>query len=239
MHTRLWLCLTLLTAPAFGAEVLVLGFVDYPPYSRPSPEGAQGLAFDRLIPLFRELGFELRPLLQPTYARAVLSLREGRIDGLVPASRHPERDAVAEFSRPLFPNSWVWVLRPRSLHRSPGAVFGSDTALASNRPPGPLGALLGSNQYSWMLEQGFGDVQGLSDLSAGLRMVREGRLGAVLTARGVAEALTPDPGALEFIHHSDRPLGLYLSRRFLNRHPGLMNRLNARLPPLSLPGARE
>ncbi len=152
-------------------------------------------------------------------------VRTGKADGFFLARISDTMDEYAVASNPLALEKWVWV--------SP--AIKSDDPRVSRRPkPGDfstVGAILGSNEAEWLLEQGYTDVMRVPSIASLVGQVAAGRVEYALVDKHSFEfarkelQLTADKFRMQFERYV--PLVVYFSKHYVATFPRLLDDLNA------------
>ena len=152
-------------------------------------------------------------------------VRTGKADGFFLARISDAMDEYAVASNTLALEKWVWV--------SP--AIKSDDPRFSRRPkPGDfstVGAILGSNEAEWLLEQGYTDVMRVPSIASLVGQVAAGRVEYVLVDKHSFEIarkelqLTADKFRMQFERYV--PLVVYFSKHYVATFPRLLDDLNA------------
>jgi len=152
-------------------------------------------------------------------------VRTGKADGFFLARISDAMDEYAVASNPLALEKWVWV--------SP--AIKSDDPRVSRRPkPGDfstVGAILGSNEAEWLLEQGYTDVMRVPSIASLVAQVAAGRVEYALVDKHSFEfarkelQLTADKFRMQFERYV--PLVVYFSKHYVATFPRLLDDLNA------------
>ena len=152
-------------------------------------------------------------------------VRTGKADGFFLARISDAMDEYAVASNPLALEKWVWV--------SP--AIKSDDPRVSRRPkPGDfstVGAILGSNEAEWLLEQGYTDVMRVPSIASLVGQVAAGRVEYALVDKHSFEIarkelkLNADKFRVQFERYV--PLVVYFSKHYVATFPRLLDDLNA------------
>jgi len=151
-------------------------------------------------------------------------VRTGKADGFFLARISDAMDEYAVASNPLALEKWVWVSRP----------IKSDDPRAGRRPkPGDfstIGAILGSNEAEWLLEQGYTDVMRVPSIASLVSQVAAGRVDYALVDKHSFEfarkelQLGPNKFTIQFERYV--PLVVYFSKRYVAKFPDRLEELN-------------
>ena len=212
-----------------AAQPLHLLTQEQAPYTMQLAGGSQaGLALDTVRCAFGRLGLpaEIR---FAAWARAQRRVENGEGDGYFPASRNAERDGLSQWFGPVAPQQWRWYLRRDSR---------LDPLAPGFREYARVGAYAGSNMLHWLQEQHYQVTVSPPEHDQMLDVLLAGRADAVLAANLAMDKLLAQRGAagkVRSVLAQDKPLGLYLSHRFMAQQPaafaGKLQRALARCQP--------
>lgn len=167
-------------------ESVVLGMGAFPPYLVYGEAGPTGLAVSLAADLFPEIGLRL-VLRDMPFARALQEARSGGVEGLLLASRLPEREAYLAFTPPVF-------CEYRDLFVRRGEEFDWRQTIAGKTIGVGQGLNYGPMFQSWIDARLITPVP-LSNMSQLLEVLARGRFDAALISRSEADtllALQPD-----------------------------------------------
>lgn len=196
---------------------------DWPPYAAHTSHGdVDGLAITPVRCALEDMRVAHRIEIRP-WARAQAEAKEGRAQGFFPASRSNARDVWASLSDPVAHQNWVWILRADDM---------SDPNADAFRRHRTVSTAFGSNMHAWLNQENFRLVAAPYDVASALRLVVEGRSDAVLANEQVARRQLAQLGLERHVRqtlHSERPLGLYVTKAYLATAPGFLEAFNDRL----------
>ncbi|MCP4594897.1 ABC transporter substrate-binding protein [Neptuniibacter sp.] len=206
----------------------------FKPYTYFEDGEFKGIGVEKIEQVFAELEVEYTLTLAPNYGRAVDELKKGRVDGLFLASENEERNAVAEFSSPIMINRWSWFLAQGSdLHPSQ-ENFKQEAQIATH---------LNTNTHKWLSRNGYNVGYAPSDTLALPRTLHKKRISAVFLAELVFIESSKELGLSEddFIQVVEiaKPFGIYISKAYLEHHPGFMQRLNTAIEVIQTEQAED
>ena len=222
-HLPLLLCWLFLAAGTLSVSAqtkIHLTVPDYPPYTSVENGRAAGAGVDIMKSLLTEISVDFVLSTAPNHGRAFQQLKNGASDGFFMASRHPERDAYAEFSRPILPNRWGWfVLKEKS-----GDMDVRSPRFKRNRS---VGTMPNTNQHDWLRQQDYRWITAADTPEQLVQQLELRRIEAVFTAEHVFLGATDTPSKFRFLPEKRWDLGLYVSKDYLKRNPDFLTRLNA------------
>ncbi len=203
------------------AQPLRLVYPDYPPYTNNSDEhqAVGNVLLDRIM---QSMGQDYQARMVPNYKRALSEVEHGKADGLFLASQNNQRDHIAEFSKPLLYNNWSWFFRYDTYLDPYSDNFRGQAKVAS---------IEGTNTHIWLLKNHYRvmgkqhSVQKLAQMLFDLK-----RIEAAFLSADVFKESSDHPNLVsgEYIEvvQSARPIGIYISKSYLAKHPDFMRRLN-------------
>lgn len=180
----------LLAAPALQAQArppdsrhpdsIVMGMGAFPPYLVYGEAGPTGLAVSLAADLFPEIGLRL-VLRDMPFARALQEARSGHVEGVLLASRFPERESHLAFTPPVF-------CEYRDLFVRRGEEFDWRHTIAGKTIGVGQGLNYGPMFQSWIDARLITPVP-LTNMSQLLEVLARGRFDAALISRSEADAL--------------------------------------------------
>lgn len=209
----LWLAVGCAPALALAATPLHLLTQAQDPYAVQLASGAQaGLAVEAVRCALDSLALPAKVQFV-AWARAQRRVESGEADGYFPASRNPQRDSLSQWFGPVAPQQWRWYLRRDSR---------MDPLAPGFREYARVGAYAGSNMLAWLQAQHYQVTVSPPEHDQMLDVLLAGRADAVLAADQAMDKLVAQRGAANRVRSvlaQDKPLGLYLSHRFLAQQP--------------------
>ena len=211
---------TPLVGHAAGA-LLRLTTHELPPYSfrEGTDQRLRGVAVEVVDCVLSRIGRPYEVQVLP-WARAQKLVQNGEADGFFAASRNAEREAYGVQSAIIADQQWRWYLM---------AGNPSDPLAADFRDKATVGSFIGANMLDWLREKGYRVQASPPTTEALLKMLRAGRIDAILANNLVMEQLIREQGLegrLRSVLQEDKPLGVYFSKTFLARNPGFLERFN-------------
>jgi ABC-type amino acid transport substrate-binding protein len=204
-------------------DFLILQTNLHPPYQELQNGILSGYSVSVLNCVFDRLGIGYGLAIAPRQRNREM-VRTGRADGFFLARISEAMDEYAVATNPLALEKWVWVSRP----------IKSDDPRAGRRPkPGDfstIGAILGSNEAEWLLEQGYTDVMRVPSIASLVSQVAAGRVDYALVDKHSFEfarkelQLGPNKFTMQFERYV--PLVVYFSKRYVAKFPDRLEELN-------------
>jgi ABC-type amino acid transport substrate-binding protein len=204
-------------------DFLILQTNLHPPYQELQNGILSGYSVSVLNCVFDRLGIGYGLAIAPRQRNREM-VRTGRADGFFLARISEAMDEYAVATNPLALEKWVWVSRP----------IKSDDPRAGRRPkPGDfstIGAILGSNEAEWLLEQGYTDVMRVPSIASLVSQVAAGRVDYALVDKHSFEFARKELqlGSNKFTMQFERyvPLVVYFSKRYVAKFPDRLEELN-------------
>ncbi|WOD12411.1 transporter substrate-binding domain-containing protein [Pseudomonas sp. NyZ704] len=216
-------CWAVAVAPATAADTLRLNTDIFPPYQVSEGETLSGTSVDALECIFKTLRQPYSVRVMP-WQRAIHEVGQGRADGFFSAANMQRANRFAALSAPLALEKWYWYSnRPDTAEL---AAVGGDSKLR-------IGAVRGSNQLAWLLENGYAVEQQVSSTEQLFKLLDMGRIDTFLAdQRTLRTVLTKLPPAMRpeyerFQQYST--LGVYFSKAFLDNNRGFLQRFNQQI----------
>ena len=159
-----------------------------------------------------------------SWKRAQVLVERGTADGFFLASQSQERDEFAVLSEMVMEQRWTWFFREGDTIRPDKPGFKSTAR---------LGGLLGSNMTRWLEDAGYNVIAHPTRDDRLVELLLRGRIDAFLQNHLSGEREVSRSAEQHRILSADfrrKPLGVYFSKIFLARHPGLLKSFNAHLP---------
>lgn len=216
------MALSLVAVPAAtAADTVRMTTQEWSPYQLLENGTLGGHAVDAVECVMESIGTSYTMDVLP-WARAQLLVQEGQADAFFAASASAKRDAYATISEPIAPQVWGWY------HLKGNSVDVEDKDNTA------VGVQLGSNMASWLDTNGYKAVTKLPVSGDLIRVLKAGRVEAVLSNQLAFEddlaAAGESPDQFSSVEHSNRPLGVYFSNTFLAANPGFLDKFNAAVP---------
>lgn len=204
-----------LVALTTQAKPIILNTDVSPPYQIRTPEGLEGSSVRTLECVFESMqqNYEIKIL---PWERAIYEVEKNRADGFFSATQMPRAEPYATLSAPLALEKWYW-------------YSNTDSAVQPTARP-RTGAIRGSNQLAWLLEQGIEVDQVVGNTEQLLQLLDRGRIDRFLADQSTLRTVLTQqpvqlrPGFEQFYKYAT--LGVYFSNRLLARDPDLLQRFN-------------
>ena len=205
------------SVPAVQAAPLILNTDHFPPYQIRTSQGLEGSSVLALQCVFNALqqAYEIKVM---PWERAIHEVEKNRADGFFSATRMPRAEPYATLSAPLALEKWYW-------------YSNTDPASAHLGASGPrIGAIRGSNQLAWLLEQGIEVDQLVGTNEQLLKLLDRGRIDRFLADRRTLRteltkhSVNMRPRFEQFYKYAT--LGVYFSNSLLAREPTLLEQFN-------------
>jgi polar amino acid transport system substrate-binding protein len=182
-----------------------------------------GVAVDRVRCVFEKMGVPVEIQVYP-WERAQRHVTMGLADGFFAASQKDTRDQCCVMTLEIADQRWNWYLLKDNPLNPMDDSF-KDTA--------SVGGFLGANMLTWMQENDYRVEAKPKDTEGLLKMLLENRVDAVMANNFVMDALLEKYGAADKVKvylNQNKPLYVYVSKKFISSRPGFIERFNNLLP---------
>lgn len=206
--------------PVYGFDELRLLITEFAPYTYEGNGAVRGTGAQALQKVLSLSGVPYSSVVVSSLETAVSETRAGSADGFFPAAARPDRDTFAVFSGPLLIHRWTWFLPAGSTYNPRKASF---------KPYARVGTLRHSAVHTWLRNNGY-RISGMpSTAEALVVMLKKGTVNTVLMPEAeflqALEAAGEKPGRYRMVVLFETPLGLYISKAYLERNPGAMEKI--------------
>ncbi len=194
----------------------------FKPFTYLEENQLKGVGIERVTTLFQELNIPITFSVVPNYGRAVEDVRQNKYDGFFLATQNDERDSIAIFSHPIMMNKWCWfTLLDQEL-----------TPLSPQfKQNAQVSTVLNTNTHKWLKKNQYNISFATNDKSAILRLLIAKKVDAIFIAEEVFLQLLRDQGvprsSVQSFTQSQKPFGLYLSRKKAAQNPDLIRQINS------------
>ncbi|HPI94346.1 MAG TPA: transporter substrate-binding domain-containing protein [Deltaproteobacteria bacterium] len=206
--------------PLLGFSEVRLLIPEFRPYTYEGNGTVQGTGVHALQEIFKKSGVPYTSVVVSSYDMAISETRSGNADGFFPAARKAGRDAFAVFTGPVLHHRWTWFL-------TAGSTYNPDKA--SFKPYGRVGTLQNSAMHAWLKSNGY-RVTGLPASAAALIvMLKKDSINAILMPEAEFIQVIDEAGEkidqYRLVVQFDTPLGMYLSKAYIERNPGALEKI--------------
>ncbi len=201
---------------------------EFRPYTHEADGTLQGAGMDRLHQVMKDAGIPCSFILVSSTGFAEAETRKERADGFFPVIKSSDRDAFASYFGPVVTYRWCWYLLAESTF---------NPSLPSFKPYARSGSLQNSRTLQWLRDKGY-RVTGIPASTAALL--------TMLDNRKVNSILIPEPDFEQALSENrassekyrrvvlfESPLGIYLSKAYLDRNPGAPERMASAIARLA------
>lgn len=217
----------MLTSFAAKSDKLKIGYPEFKPYTYTLNGEAKGNGIEFFSALAEKLSLDLEWVPVETHGNGFARLNRNVIDAVLLATQNSNRDQLGQFSAPIASNIWSWFLLKRP---------GKDYQALVNDKEIKVGTLKNTNTHNWLLENDYHAVAATNDLTAMLRQIHNNRIQAIFISERVLKSKlkTLKLGTKGFYIHRqvEKPLGAYISHRYLDRNPNFLSKLNQQIKKL-------
>ncbi len=206
---------------AFSVEKITLTTQDWAPYQVFNNGVLSGHAVDVVSCALKKMKQPYEIEVYP-WRRAQRMVELELADGFFTASQNEERDKYATISAVVAEQHWNWYLLKESPLNPNDASF---------KKQAKVGAMLGSNMYSWLKNNGYNLSGSSINTDALISDLLDKRYDAVLAndqvAKNIMKELDMIEGEFKIHKYKNKPLGVYWSNKFLAKRPGFLSKFNA------------
>jgi hypothetical protein len=206
---------------------------EFRPYTYEKDGALQGAGIEAIQRILKESRIPYSFVMVSGYDLAVSQTRSGNADGFFPAVCKADRDSFAAFSGPVIVHRWTWFLPAGSTLNPVKASF---------KAYARVGTVQNSDTHAWLRKTGF-SITGLPRSPEALPvMMGKGTINSILLNEAVfLQALEsgkekPDPYRKVVLFET--PLGMYISRAYLERNPGAMESISRAMEKLLRTGGK-
>lgn len=213
---------TAFAQPASPPQILDLTVPEFRPLTYSENGEIKGVGTRQVTQALDNMKWPYTISIVPNYGRAIAEVTVGRSDGFFLASESSERNAIASMSEPLLINHWSWFYRK------------DDLELDSEhfRKNGKIGTILNTNTHHWLIENGYHVEHATADSIHMVKLLEKDRLDAVFAAEPIVlNAMGRYNKTMSFNQRIEisQPMGIYISKRYLAKHPHFMEMLNRQI----------
>lgn len=206
--------------PLHGFNELRLLIPEFRPYTYEGNGSVQGTGMQFLQKVLKESGVPYSSIVVSSYEMAVSETKTGKADGFFPAAARTDRDSFAVFAGPILYHRWTWFLPADSTYNPDKASF---------KPYARVGTLQHSAMHTWLKDNGY-RIGGLpSTAEALIVMLKKETINTILMPEAeflhALEAAGGKPGQYRMVVQFETPLGLYISKVYLEKNPGVLQKI--------------
>lgn len=213
--------ITLVAGAADAAQKVRFMTQEWEPYNFTKDGQPVGVSVATVKCIAAKIGVDAEIVIRP-WVRAQAMVKDGEADAFFAASESPERNQFAVISKPISPQVWGWYM-PKGSSKDP-----------SSPADLKVGVVIGSAMEKFLTEKGYTVSQKLNATTPLVKLLESGRVDAVLANTLVFEEAMADAkvekDAFQLKEHSNRPLGVYFSKTFIDANPGFLDKFNAAIP---------
>lgn len=181
---------------------------NFKPYTYQEGVEIKGVGVDQVRALFKKLHTPITLSIVPNYGRAVEEVRSGRYDGFFLATRNSERDAFADFTKPLLINNWCWFYLKESSVTPDDETFKEFATIATQ---------INTNTHKWLKDEGYTVTYATKELNHMMPLLLQKKVDAIFIAQEVFIQLSKEQGVDTSLFsckiESQREFGIYLSNK--------------------------
>lgn len=205
---------------ALANDRMVLLCDDRPPFHYINAEGKiDGYAAKAIQCSLEKMGYAYEIRIVP-WKRAQAETKWGSAHSFFAASRNATRDEYAQLSRIIIDQHWSWLTLKTS---------GIEPASDSFKEKARTGSWLGSNSMEWLKKNNYKIDQAPVTAEQLVRQLLSGRIDAAFASDVILHEVVDKIGVkdqVRIIKQVHRPWGVYISKKFLEKHSGFMEKFN-------------
>jgi len=207
------------TSHAQKYEDIIFGVPNFKPFTYSENGQLKGDAIIKVKEALEQVDVSYRIEQYETYTALIKALKGNDIQGFFLATKNPERDKYARFSKAVDYNNWAWFYP-----KGKGISFKSSEFKHS----AVIGTVQKTNTYRWLVRQGY---QAIGEKRENLpSLLISGSLSAVFMAEKVFEDACKDqninPDLFNKKIEQQRDFGIYISKQYLLNQPDFLDNLN-------------
>lgn len=216
----LWVVLWIISLSAQSKELLRLSSSQYPAQQLMVNGNVSSQSVDILACVLEKMDQQYRITTLP-WGRAIKDLKQDASDGIFTAAPSAELNAIATMSAPFALEKWHWYFLPQHKQTS----FSLHNKV--------IGVVRSSNVDAWLKQRGLTATIEVNSVEQLIRMLLKGRIDVFLEDEfkvvNQLERLHIPLDAMEANFSHYMPLGVYFSKRLLQRTPNFMAQFNQAL----------
>lgn len=214
----LLICL-LFTSLSHGQDTLRLGVPILKPFTYLENDEFKGTAIAPIKTALENSGIKYKWVYIENYSLLLKAVRSDTIDGFFVATKNVERDKYAKFSKPIFIDHYSWFI----LKDAPFKLDSNDFKLNAR-----IGAIVKTNSHRLTIRRGYQVYGQPAELLA--QQFTSGTLDAVFATQASfsyeLDAINFSKKKYTITQDSERPFGIYISKKYLGRFPDTLNNIN-------------
>lgn len=181
----------------------------------------KGIAIELITCSLNKLGVRYEIKVMP-WSRAQESVKAGLEDGFFTASQNNDRDKYAQLSSIIVEQNWNWYLSKDITLPPSTEEFKSEVKVSS---------WIGSKSLKWLKENNYKIMQPSKHNQELVKRLLSGRIDGVYASNIVFEKALKDADKdlteLNIVKGLYKPMGVYFSRKYLEKNPGFMESFNS------------
>lgn len=224
MHFNIQQLVPLLTCVLFaslsyGQDTLRLGVPLLKPFTYIENNEFKGTAISPVKKALEGSKIKYKWVFIENYSLLLKAVRSEQIDGFFLATKNVERDKYARFSKPVFIEHYCWFI----LKSAPYELDSSDFKLNAR-----IGAIIKTNSHRLTIRRGYQVYGQPAQLLA--QQFINGTIDAVFATQSPfsyeLDAIDFSKKKYTITQDSERPFGIYISKKYLGRHPDTLHKMN-------------
>jgi polar amino acid transport system substrate-binding protein len=204
---------------SYGQDTLRLGVPLLKPFTYIENNEFKGTAISPVKKALEGSKIKYKWVFIENYSLLLKAVRSEQIDGFFLATKNVERDKYARFSKPIFIDHYSWFI----LKDSPYELDSSDFKLNAR-----IGAIIKTNSHGLTIRRGYQVYGQPAQLLA--QQFINGTIDAVFATQSPfsyeLDAIDFSKKKYTITQDSERPFGIYISKKYLGRHPDTLHKIN-------------
>ena len=202
---------------ALNSQPIILNTELAAPYQIMSNGVLSGKSVQTVECVLDRLEYDLEVQVVP-WKRAMANVRSNRANGFFASMISNDLDSFAEISAPIILEKWYFF-----------SLKSRKDIISQDKENIRIGSIFGSNQYMWLEENGYENIQGVETYDQLFKLLEIERIDAIFADyRTFYDEMEASGYEDNYEHEFCKftPLGVYFSRIFLNKNPEFMNQFN-------------
>ncbi|MGR6870756.1 substrate-binding periplasmic protein [Pseudomonas sp. HK3] len=179
----------------------------------------KGIAINPVKKALQASGIKYEWVFIEDYSLLLKAIRNDIIDGFFIATKNVERDKYAKFSKPIFIDYYSWFI----LKDAPFDLDSDDFKINAK-----IGAMVKTNSHRLTIRRGY-QVYGQPPRLLAQQFIH-GTFDAVFATQSPfmyeLNAINFSKRKYDIVMESERPFGMYISKKYLSRYPDTLEKIN-------------
>lgn len=208
------------------SEVLVLGIPLLKPFTYLEDGKIQGSMIKPVEKALNDSGIPFKFRFLENYSLLLKSIRSQKVHGFFVATKNIERDRYGHFSKPFIIDKYSWFILNDAQY-----AFGEDDFIYKAK----IGAVSNTNSFRLATRRGYQVYSQPSELLAHnfINKNIDAVFAAHIPFEFQLEQMAVSKKQYRTITDSIRPFGMYISKEYVARNPGTMEKLNSNIKTIN------